>query len=573
MLQLFQHLIGRLGVFAIIFIFLMKFDPVKKLLTGRASSNEKLYFAVLFGIMGIAGTYMGVPIQNAIANSRVVGVALGGILGGPLVGFAAGVIAGAHRYLIDVNGFTAVACGLATMVEGLVAGLLYHRIKRKQYDLAAAFITGVTIECIQMMIILIIAKPFDSALQLVSVIGIPMIVTNSVGLAIFVELLSTLSKEQEKAAASQAQTALKIALKTLPYLRNGLNRETAEQASKIILDMTDVDAVSITDTASILAHKGIAEDHHLPGNLLMTAATRSVLELDKMETPQTKEEIGCQNPDCPLRSAVIVPLKMGKRSIGVLKLYRANENGISSLDVELANGLAHLFSNQLELGEIENQKKLLVDAEIKALQAQINPHFLFNAITTIIRYTRSDPSTAKDLLIKLADFFRKNINPGDRNVALSTEIKHCKDYLGIEKARFEDRISVSYEVDSDVMECRIPPLTLQPLVENALRHGILPKEEGGKIVIGAHRLNGSVKIFVQDDGVGMDSGKLSAIFHENTDSNRASDSVDDPLDGSGIAVKNVQMRLNAIYGSDHGLTIESKPGAGTTVSFSIPVSS
>lgn len=571
MFELFQSLIGRLGIFAIIFIFIMRFNPVKKLLTGKASRYEKLYFSVFFGLFGIAGTYMGVPIHNAIANSRVVGVALGGILGGPLVGFASGVIAGSHRFAIDIGGFTSVACGIATVVEGIIGGVLYNKIKKKQFDFFAALITGITVEVVQMIIILLIARPFAAAYSLVNIIAIPMILANSIGLAIFVELLSTLSKEQEKAAASQAQTALKIALKTLPYLRNGLNRETAAEASKIILYMTDVDAVAITDSTSILAHHGAAEDHHKPGNLFMTEATKSVMEFDRMETPQTKDEIGCMHHGCSLGSAVIVPLKMGDKNIGSLKLYRKNENAITSLDVELANGLAHLFSNQLELGEIENQKKLLVDAEIKALQAQINPHFLFNAITTIIRYTRSDPSMAKDLLIKLADFFRKNINPGERNVALATEIKHCEDYIGIEKARFEERLMVKYEVDPDVMECRIPPLTLQPLVENALKHGILPKEEGGVIVIGAHRENGTVKVFVRDNGVGMNAEKLGSIFLDN---NRIqNEHAFDSEAGSGIAIKNVKSRLKAIYGSGYDMVVESTPGTGTVVSFSIPLSS
>src|SRR5512135_1772969 len=150
MFELFLRLLERLGIFAIVFIFIMHFGSVKKLLTGKATRYEKLYLSVLFGVAGIAGTYMGVPIQNAIANSRVIGVALGGILGGPLVGFAAGVIAGGHRFLIDVGGFTAVSCGIATIAEGLVGGILYSRIKRKPFDPLAAFLTGIVVEIIQM---------------------------------------------------------------------------------------------------------------------------------------------------------------------------------------------------------------------------------------------------------------------------------------------------------------------------------------------------------------------------------------------------------------------------------------
>lgn len=562
MIELFIHLLERLGIFAICFIFLMRFDVVQKFLMGKATRYEKLLLSMVFGAFGIAGTYMGVPVQNAIANSRVVGVALGGILGGPLVGFAAGLIAGGHRFLIDIGGFTAVSCGIATIAEGVVGGLVYAKLKKKPFDPMAALLTGFVVEILQMAIILAFSRPFSAAVELLNIIGFPMIIVNAIGLALFVELISGVSREQERVAASQAQTALKIALRTLPFLRSGLNAHSASEASRIILEMTDLDAVAITDESKILAHKGIAEDHHKPGEFLLTEATKKVLSEAKTGVSLSREEIGCKNKKCKLGSAIIVPLKRGEKTIGALKLYRAKENGISALDAELANGLAHLFSNQLELAEIENQRKLLNDAEIKALQAQINPHFLFNAINTIISYTRTSPGIASDLLIKLADFFRRNINPGGELVPFSRELEHCEAYIAIEKARFEDRIKVTYDVAGDVLKCRLPPLILQPLVENALKHGILPKEDQGEMTIAAHRQNGAVKISVRDNGVGMSVEKIESLFSDKPKESSGK--------GAGIALKNVRMRLAALYGAEHALTIESAPQQGTTVSFTIP---
>lgn len=561
--QLFIHMMERLGIFAIALILLMRFEVVKKLLTGKASRYEKLALSVMFGIFGIAGTYMGVPVQNAIANSRVVGVALGGILGGPLVGFCAGTIAGGHRYLIDMGGFTAVACGLATVMEGFAGSIIYHAIKRKPFDAAAAFITGIAVEVLQMLIILLFAKPFDAAVSLVKVIGGPMIVVNSLGLAVFVEMVSSVSREQERIAAYQAQTALKIALRTLPYLRSGLNTGSAKETARIILEMTDLDAVSITDESRILAHVGAEEDHHKTGDVILTSATKKTLENGSIQVPGTRYEIGCKCKKCRLGSAIVVPLRRRDKTVGALKMYRLKENGISALDMELANGLAHLFSNQLELADVENQRKLVADAEIRALQSQINPHFLFNAINTIISYIRTSPETASDLLIKLAEFFRKNINPGTDSVPLSTELEHCKAYMTIETARFEDQVRAAFDIDSAVLGCRLPPLILQPLVENALKHGILPKADGGAITIGARRENGSVRIFVRDNGVGMTPEQIDSLFSEN-----AKGAV---RNGAGIALRNVNMRLTALYGAEHALTIESTPGKGTTVSFAVPL--
>ncbi|GFK95042.1 Sensor histidine kinase YpdA [Fundidesulfovibrio magnetotacticus] len=212
--------------------------------------------------------------------------------------------------------------------------------------------------------------------------------------------------------------------------------------------------------------------------------------------------------------------------------------------------------------ESERQKKLRTEAEIKMLQAQINPHFLFNAITSIMHYIRTDPDTASDLLVKLGDFFRKNIKPGGSSIPLAKELEHCEDYLSIERARFEERLRVSYAVDPAVLECPVPPLILQPLVENALRHGLMPKEEGGEIRIEAAAVEGGVRICVRDDGVGMDQADAEPLLAGDVSRARPK--------GSGLALGNVQARLVGIHGVGHGLCIETAPGRGFTVCFTIP---
>jgi len=562
MINLLINLLERLGIFAIAFILIMRFDIFKRLLTGKASRYEKLYLSVLFGVFGIAGTYMGVPIQNAIANSRVVGVALGGILGGPLVGAAAGVIAGGHRYLIDIGGFTATACAVATILEGLTGGLIYHRLKRMPFDPMVAFFTGICVETLQMAVLLLLAKPYAAALNLVSVIGVPMILINSFGLALFVELIASVYREKEQFAAIQAQTALNIALRTLPFLRSGLTGESASETARIIVEMTDLDGVSITDETHLLSYKGACEEIHLPGTPLMHASTGVALATGSITNPQTRMEIGCSSTACTLGSAIVVPLKKQDKTVGSLQLYRLKENGITALDMELANGLAHLFSNQLEISELDQQRKLVKDAEIKALQSQINPHFLFNAINTIISYIRTNPETASGLLVKLADFYRTNINPGVRNVSLATELEHCRAYIAIESARFEERIRIAYDICDSCLSCLLPPLILQPLVENALKHGILPLEEGGEVTIAARLENDLVRISVRDNGIGMTPQQVNSLFSEGDASSSQK--------GAGIALKNVNARLATVYGTEHALLIDSSPGKGTTVSFTVP---
>ncbi len=567
MLQLFISMLERLGLFAILFILLMRFDFFSRLLTGKANRREKLCLAVFFGVMGIGGTYMGVPILNAIANSRVVGVALGSVLGGPLVGFGAGLIAGGHRFLIDIGGFTATACGVATIAEGVVGGYLYQRLRRKPLDWFAALLTGLAVEALQMVIILALAKPFHEAVSLVAIIGLPMILVNAFGLALFVELVASVMRQKERFAAEQAQTALKVALRTMPYLRGGLTTTTATETVRIIKQMTDLDAVAITDAHQILAHFGAEEGHHLPETPLLTESTRLALLSGEISTPLTRAEIGCRHPSCRLGSAIIVPLKKSDKVIGALKLYRIKENGITPLDMELAEGLAHLFSYQLEISELDEQRKLVREAEIKALQSQINPHFLFNAINTIISYVRTSPSTASELLVTLADFFRKNINPGKSKVSLATELEHCEAYITLERARFEERLKVTYTIDEETLNCSLPPLILQPLVENALRHGILAREEGGEVAIAACRDGQQVIITVHDDGVGIPSEQLERLL--DTDNTDLLESGEADQTG-GIGLKNVNARLIALYGQEHGLKIWSRPGEGTRITMTIP---
>jgi two-component system, LytTR family, sensor histidine kinase LytS len=564
-ISLALDLFERLGILAVLFFLMMRFELFQRLLTGKVASagnREKLFHSVYFGLAAIFATCCGFPAHGAIANLRTVPVALAGILGGPVVGLSAGVIAGVHRYFYDFGGLTSLSCAIATPLAGVVAGLLYRRLRRKTFVWLVAFFIGLVAESIKMALILLLARPQAAALDVVYSIGVPSVLANAFGVALLVELIASVTREQERAVAQQAQTTLNIAFRTLPYLRHGLNRESAAQAVHIIRELTGLDAVSFSSAQEVLAHEGLESGRQLAGMALSLAARRA-FETGAVVIASTPGEIGFACPQRQLGSAIVVPLTIREKSVGVLELYRQKKQGISKLDEELANGLAPLFSNQLELGEIELQRKLVADAEIKALQAQINPHFLFNAISTIISYTRTDPQTASFLLVKLADFFRKNISPTAARVPLSAELEHCEAYIAIEKARFEERLSMVYQIDAAVLCCDVPSLILQPLVENSVRHGIQPKEEGGVIQIGAQLFDGHLRISVRDNGVGMSQERIGTLLSPTASAHEGA--------GLGLALRNVNGRLSAMYGKGSALTIESEPGVGTTISFCVPV--
>jgi two-component system, LytTR family, sensor histidine kinase LytS len=567
------NLLERLGILAVLFFLLMRFELFRRLLTGRATGREKLFHAVYFGVAGIFATYCGFPVQGAIANLRTVPVVIGGILGGPLVGLSAGLIAGVHRYFFDLGGVTSLSCGIATPLAGLVAGLLYRRLHRKTFDSLTAFFIGTLAESIKMVLILLLARPHDAGLFVVQSIGVPSIVANAFGVAVLVELIASVARDQERAVAQQAQTTLNIAFRTLPYLRHGLSRDSAGPAARIIRELTGLDAVAFCSENELLAHEGVDGGRQAPGGGTLPLAVRQAFESGCLVTAMTAGEIGFPESAGRLGSAIVVPLKSGDKAVGAMALYRSKEQAMSRLDVELAHGLAHLFSNQLELGEIELNRKLLAEAEIKALQAQINPHFLFNAISTIISYTRTDPRTASGLLVKLADFFRKNISPTASEVPLSVELEHCEAYLAIEQARFEERLAIVYQIDELALSCRVPALILQPLVENGVRHGILSREGGGVIRIEACREAGDLVVSVTDNGVGMSRERVASLLISEAERPKSGDGVGSPDRGHGLglALRNVNARLTALYGKDRGLIIDSEPDVGTTVRFCIPV--
>lgn len=557
LLIIFKSLINRVAIIILLAFFMSKIGLFRKLISKQdINVKDKILLSFIFGIYGIIGTYTGIPISGAIANARVVGVFVGGLLGGPFVGVLSGIIAGGHRYLIDIGGFTAFACALSTLMEGIMAGFLKKRMEKYEDKLAFSLITGMAAEVLQMIIILIFAKPFSKALGLVKIIGIPMIITNGIGIAVFIAITDSIFKDLETAAAYQAQLALRIANKTLKYFRKGFNETTAYETATIIKEMTNVKAVSFSNREGILAHVGVGEDHHFPGSPIKTNLTRETIKKGKYSVANFQNEIGCENENCSLKSAIIVPLTEGDKVIGTLKLYKTEENSITKVEKELALGLAQIFSTQIELSKVDFQREMLVKSELKALQAQINPHFLFNAINTIVSLIRTQPDNARNLLIHLGNYFRNNLQEGNDEVELHKEIENINSYLEIEKARFGDKLKIIYNIPEEI-DCLLPPLLLQPIVENAVKHGVLEKIEGGTVEITAIDNEIETELIVKDDGVGMSPETLSSLFNEDNNSDS-------------IGLNNVNSRLKNKYGKEYSLKIDSKLNKGTIVTMTIP---
>lgn len=555
--ELVFRLAQCVGILMILALILSRTRLFRKLITKQdINLKDKIILTIIFGSLGMMGSYFSVPFSGALVNTRIIGVVSGGLLGGPFVGIGAGLMAGIHRYIINPNGFTTAACAISTILEGTGSGIAFYWVKKKEKKWLYAMYAGIAGELFRKFMVLLLARPFADAVNLVKFITIPMVIVNSIGLALFIAVIEGIFKEQEKVGAYQAKLALNIANKTLPYLRKGMNRKTAQKTAEIIYSMVDFAAVAITDNEQILAHIGEGEDHHVPGSKFMTELTNKVIDEQDYYIAKTSQEIQCGKNNCPLESAVIVPLKENNKVIGTLKLYRAHENNISNVDVELGLGLAQLFSTQLELSKLEEQSKLLTKAELRILQSQMNPHFLFNALNTISILCRIKPDSARNLTRELAKYYRQNLRKGNKDlIDIYKELDHVKSYLLIEKARFNKKLKIKYQVEKD-LECLIPPLTIQPLVENAVIHGILPKDEGGTIVIKVNKQGDKCCIVVEDDGIGMDTDIFERLSNpESTDS---------------FGLYNVKARLHHLFGENHEFAIDSEKGSRTRVKIVIP---
>ena len=552
--ELLLEMVERMSVAATLAFLLSQTAIFRRLVYRQGRFKDRLILSVVFGLLGIFGTYAGIPVDDALANSRVIGVMAAGLTGGTSMGLLAGLIAGGHRFML--GGFTALACAAANLSEGLLAGYVHRRFAGGPVPWWAALLTGIVGEIMQMGIILLLARPFEAARALVEQIAMPMIVANSIGIAIFMLIIKSVFEVRARAGAEESRKALDIATKTLPFLRRGLNESSAQAVAGIIFAAGGYDAVAVTDSERVLAYVGAEQHHHCkPHYRGLTAATQSVLSDGQTFIAQSPEEIGCSCSGCLLASAMVVPLKRGEKVVGTLKLYYTRPEAISQGDMIFADGLAHLFSTQLELTEIDRQAKLAAKAEVKALQAQINPHFFFNTLNTITSLVRTKPELARELLLKLGAIFRYNLHQAGRSITLAEEMVQVRDYLAIEQARHGEKLRVVEAVAEEVCSCRLPALCVQPLVENAIRHGLQPKEEGGTILISAAEEDGLLCISVSDDGVGIDLMRRNPLLQP---------------DSSSIGLINVHERLRATYGAAFGLQLESNLGAGTTVRLRLP---
>lgn len=368
-----------------------------------------------------------------------------------------------------------------------------------------------------------------------------------------ITVLIRLLMDPDSVRARQSNAVLQLASQTLEAMGEGLDAKSSQRICSLLLPSTAAIAVAITDDHSILGYAGYEESHNPTGAIIRTQATYATLADGKTRVLFTPEEIGFPNGAHGINAAIIVPLAVGKDVKGTLKFYYRSANHISETQKSIAVGFGQLLSTQMAASALEEQTALATKMELKMLQSQINPHFLFNTINTIASLTRTDPVQARTLLREFAKFYRSTLEDSRDLIEFQREVEQTQRYFMFELARFgEDRLELICDIQPEVNEMMVPPFLLQPLVENAVRHA-MPSEGKLTIRVTGMRTGDDVIVSVIDDGNGMTQEACQNILHPSS------------TQGMGIAVGNVHDRICGYFGPGTRLEVESELGKGTTV--------
>ncbi|GIJ78981.1 two-component system, LytT family, sensor kinase [Micromonospora phaseoli] len=343
-------------------------------------------------------------------------------------------------------------------------------------------------------------------------------------------------------------------------LRAGLNPAGAAKAARHLRTLIGSDGLALTDTDELLALDGRGAHH---GEQLRAAARRVVTS--ERSTVLGESELPCDRIDCPVRGAVVAPLGSAEGRIAGA-LVAVTDGAPAPGLVQATLETAHWAGSQLALAELDSSRERLARAEIRALRAQISPHFIYNALTAIGSFVRTDPERARELILEFAEFTRYSFRAHGEFTTLAEELRSIDRYLTIERARFGDRLQVRLQIAPEVLPVTLPFLCLQPLVENAVRHGLSRKPGTGMVSIEARDAGSECHITVEDDGVGMDPATLTAGIAELAGS--TGDPGDDP--GQHVGLSNVDERLRSVFGDGFGLVVETDLGSGTKVSMRVP---
>jgi two-component system sensor histidine kinase LytS len=342
---------------------------------------------------------------------------------------------------------------------------------------------------------------------------------------------------------------LELLAATLPELRRGLSESAARTVAYELFEKLGYGAVAVTDRRQVLAFVGAGADHHGAGDAVIRPVYAALAEDRPLLAPLALR-VECGHPACPLGAAAVVPLRLSDGAAGAVVAYATDGSPLDESSVEILERMGDQLSAQLQLSE-------LATATTTAMQAQMEPHFVFNALNTIASLIRTDPDRARELVRAFADYTRWKLSRPGELVTLEEELRHVQSYLDLEQARFGSQLQVRVDASREARAVRLPPFLVQPIVENAVKHG--KTERPLHLIVRARVRRGRLRITVRDDGRGIAREALERVLEPGVSEGSA--------EGAGLGLANVHRRLTAFYGE--GVRLRSFP-FGTVVRLEVP---
>lgn len=543
-MQIFYEAILNIALLVLMANLMLKSKMIRDIiLQEKRSFISQALLSALFGGLVIVSTCTAMDTGFYQLNTRVIGAMAAGLLGGPVVGLYASLIGAVYAYVFSAPQAFAMAAAFSTMMFGLLGGGFYPYFQRGKWKYKDLLLLTCFAEICDMVCLLRFAVPVEMALEAVLKISVPMILINAVGILVFISSFNTIFEFQDLESSRQLQRASELAQKCLPFFQQGIShKENMKKLTETMLEEIDWAGVMITDKDEIIAssQKEAAEAIRFGADL--PDVGRKAMASGHVEVMY---KVPIASPWYELMkdySLVAAPFVIRNQAIGCLIVWVKKKWVLRQSELQILRHLVTLSSYQIALAELEQQSTMRQKAEFKALQFQVNPHFLFNALNTISYVCREDSERARELLLTLANYFRYNLNYDAYFVPLEEELEHVRDYLEIEKARFEEKLLVTFEMP-EYMDINIPTLILQPIVENAVRYGM--NKDGKRIVkICVEEKPKGYMVCVSDEGKGITKEILEKLKN------------DEPI-GNSIGLSNVHRRMKSLYGEENGLRIKS----------------
>lgn len=355
---------------------------------------------------------------------------------------------------------------------------------------------------------------------------------------------------------------LDVSTEMVTSLRYETMEDAAKKICEMLLQFTTADAISMTDREKVLAYKGFLEEEFPAGQEIRSRATKDVIRTGKERVVVGANELGfLDSTNDKINAAIVEPIDVAGETIGVIKLYFQDIAKLTLPQHMIAMAYAKLISSQLAVYEAEKQRESIRSIELKMLQSQINPHFLFNTINTISSLTRTDPNKAREVLREFAAFYRAVLEQDPESTTLGEELENTRKYAFLQQMRFgEDRLQFSIDVDEDLQEnFNLPSFVFQPIVENSILHA-MPARGVLRVSITGGREGDFVVIRISDNGTGMDEETLQSLMKDTKKDTR----------GLGLAMKNVHDRIKGHFDNRANVLVTSEVGKGTTTTFILP---